>query len=62
MDRFTPTSQVCSSCGVKDGPKPLSTREWTCAECGARHDRDVNAAINVLAQGRWERLMAVERR
>jgi putative transposase len=53
IDRFAPTSQTCSACGRVDGPKPLSVRSWTCA-CGAVHDRDVNAAINVLAQGRWD--------
>ncbi|HLU73987.1 MAG TPA: zinc ribbon domain-containing protein [Nonomuraea sp.] len=35
IGRFEPTSQVCSQCGVKDGPKPLSVREWTCPACGA---------------------------
>ncbi|MGW6218157.1 RNA-guided endonuclease InsQ/TnpB family protein [Streptomyces sp. NPDC055109] len=47
IGRFTPTSQTCSTCGVKDGPKPLNVREWTCATCGTVHDRDHNAAINV---------------
>ncbi|MCX5136616.1 transposase [Streptomyces sp. NBC_00340] len=47
IGRFTPTSQTCSTCGVKDGPKPLNVREWTCAACGTVHDRDHNAAINV---------------
>ena len=56
--RFEPTSQVCSACGLKDGPKPLSIRQWTCAACGAVHDRDVNAARNVLALGRRESLNA----
>ena len=56
--RFEPTSQVCSACGVRDGPKPLSVRTWTCAECGTVHDRDVNAARNILALGRRERLTA----
>jgi putative transposase len=50
--RFEPTSQVCSACGVKDGPKPLRIREWTCAACGTAHDRDVNAARNVLRLGK----------
>jgi putative transposase len=58
IDRFVPTSQICSACGVKDGPKPLSVRAWTCATCGAVHDRDVNAARNILAAGRAERLNA----
>jgi putative transposase len=47
IGRFEPTSQVCSTCGVKDGPKPLNVREWTCTACGTVHDRDTNAAINV---------------
>ncbi|MEU1180549.1 RNA-guided endonuclease TnpB family protein [Streptomyces sp. NPDC005820] len=47
IGRFEPTSQTCSACGVKGGPKPLDVREWTCAACGAVHDRDHNAAINV---------------
>ncbi|MFE5211779.1 RNA-guided endonuclease InsQ/TnpB family protein [Streptomyces sp. NPDC056600] len=47
IDRFEPSSQVCSACGVKDGPKPLHVREWTCGACGAVHDRDENAAKNV---------------
>ena len=58
IGRFEPTSQVCSACGVKDGPKPLSVRTWTCAACGTVHDRDVNAARNVLALGRRESLNA----
>ena len=58
VGRFEPTSQVCSGCGVKDGPKPLNIREWTCKECGTLHDRDVNAARNILALGRRERLNA----
>ena len=56
--RFEPTSQVCSACGVKDGPKPLHVREWTCAACGTVHDRDVNAARNIAALGRREALNA----
>ncbi|MFE5541428.1 RNA-guided endonuclease InsQ/TnpB family protein [Streptomyces sp. NPDC056519] len=47
VGRFEPTSQVCSQCGVKDGPKPLNVREWTCGACGAVLDRDINAAVNV---------------
>lgn len=55
IGRFEPTSQVCSACGVKDGPKPLAVREWTCAACGTVHDRDVNAARNILAAGRADK-------
>jgi putative transposase len=47
IGRFEPTSQRCSACGVKDGPKPLHVRAWQCGACGARLDRDVNAAVNV---------------
>jgi putative transposase len=53
IDRFAPTSQTCSACGRLDGPKPLNVRSWICP-CGAAHDWDVNAALNVLAQGRWD--------
>jgi IS605 OrfB family transposase len=55
IGRFEPTSQVCSACGVKDGPKPLRVREWQCGVCGTVHDRDVNAARNVLAAGRADK-------
>jgi putative transposase len=58
IGRWEPTSQVCSTCGVKDGPKPLNVQEWTCGQCGAVHDRDVNAAGNILALGRRESLNA----
>ncbi|MER7848667.1 RNA-guided endonuclease TnpB family protein [Kitasatospora sp. NPDC096077] len=58
IGRFEPTSQVCSACGIKDGPKPLSVREWACGDCGTVHDRDVNAARNILAAGRTDRLNA----
>ncbi|MFC7014959.1 RNA-guided endonuclease InsQ/TnpB family protein [Streptomyces viridiviolaceus] len=47
IGRFEPTSQVCSQCGFKDGPKPLHVRVWTCGACGAVLDRDINAAVNV---------------
>lgn len=43
------TSQRCSSCGYDDGKHELDVREWTCSQCGVRHDRDVNAAKNILA-------------
>ena len=55
IGRFEPTSQVCSACGVNDGPKPLHVRAWTCAACGTVHDRDVNAARNILAAGRADK-------
>jgi putative transposase len=58
VGRFTPTSQTCSTCGTKDGPKPLDVRTWRCRACGTVHDRDVNAARNILAAGRAARLNA----
>ena len=47
IGRFTPTSQTCSRCEAKDGPKPLHIRTWQCQGCGAWLDRDINAAVNV---------------
>jgi putative transposase len=52
VDRWTPTSQVCSTCGVSDGKKPLHVREWRCTGCGTLHDRDENAAVNIRNLGR----------
>ncbi|MFF9840939.1 RNA-guided endonuclease InsQ/TnpB family protein [Streptomyces sp. NPDC013740] len=52
VDRAFPSSQICSVCGHRDGPKPLHVREWTCARCGTAHDRDHNAGRNVLFEGR----------
>lgn len=54
VDRFLATSQICSDCGRRDGPKPLDVRSWTCPGCGTVLDRDINAARNVLAAGRAE--------
>jgi putative transposase len=47
IGRFEPTSQTCSLCEVRDGPKPLHVRAWQCRSCGAWLDRDINAAVNV---------------
>ncbi|PBC69580.1 putative transposase [Streptomyces sp. TLI_235] len=58
IGRLEPTSQVCSACGVLDGPKPLAVREWSCGACGVLHDRDLNAARNILAAGQADRLNA----
>lgn len=51
INRWLPTSQVCSACGHHDGKKELSIREWQCPSCGTTHDRDINASLNILAAG-----------
>jgi putative transposase len=48
VGRWEPTSQTCSGCGHRDGPKPLGVRTWACQACGVVHDRDLNAARNIL--------------
>ena len=52
LDRWFPGSKTCSSCGHQVDSLPLNVREWDCPKCSAHHDRDVNAAINHLAEGR----------
>jgi putative transposase len=51
IDRWYPSSKRCSDCGYTMPKMPLSVREWVCPECGSIHDRDINAARNVLAAG-----------
>ena len=51
IDRWYPSSKTCSACGHLLMELSLSTRHWTCPSCGTRHDRDINAAKNILAAG-----------
>ncbi len=51
IDRFFPSSKRCGNCGFVIDKLPLSIRKWTCPECGTIHDRDINAARNILAAG-----------
>lgn len=51
IDQWFPTSQICSYCQHNDGKKALNIREWKCSNCHTKHDRDVNAAINIQNKG-----------
>ncbi len=51
INRWEPTSQTCSACGFRGGKLDLSIREWFCLNCGTKHDRDENAARNILVAG-----------
>ena len=52
VGRWFPSSRLCSHCGLNSGRKPLQVRAWTCEACGVTHDRDTNAALNILIEGR----------
>lgn len=52
IDKWFPSSQICSYCGCATGKKPLHVRTWTCPKCGEFHDRDINAAKNILIEGK----------
>lgn len=52
IDRFYPSSKTCSKCGYKKEDLKLSDRKWTCPNCGTKHDRDINAAVNILFEGK----------
>jgi len=47
VNRWYPSSKICSQCGYKMPKMPLSVRTWTCPQCQTHHDRDINAAINL---------------
>ena len=51
VDRFYPSSKTCSACGHRLDELRLDVREWTCPKCGIEHDRDINAARNILREG-----------
>jgi putative transposase len=51
IDRWYPSSKTCSKCGLVLEHLDLDEREWTCSQCRAHHDRDINAARNILAEG-----------
>ena len=51
INRWFPSSQICSNCKMNSGKKPLHVREWTCGNCNCHHDRDLNASINILYEG-----------
>jgi putative transposase len=59
VDRWFPSTRMCSACGAVGEAKPLHVRTWICP-CGAVHDRDVNAARNILAAGRADSPTPVE--
>jgi putative transposase len=52
VDRWFPSSKLCSCCGYKKDDLILKDRSWICPECGANHDRDINAAINIRNEGK----------
>ena len=51
IDKWFPSSKLCSECGWMNESLALSDREWVCIECGCIHDRDHNASINILREG-----------
>lgn len=52
VDRFYPSSKTCSKCGYKKEDLKLRDRSWVCPNCGTKHDRDINAAVNILLEGK----------
>jgi putative transposase len=60
VDRFFPSSKTCSKCGWINNNLTLKDRNWTCTDCGSVHDRDLNAAINILNEG-YRKIYQMER-
>ena len=65
IDRWFPSSKLCSNCHYQVSEMPLDVRTWTCPNCGTHHDRDGNASINIRAEGIrmlwvWEGLLLME--
>ena len=58
IDRFYPSSKTCSVCGYKKQDLRLNDRELACPKCGTKHDRDINAAVNILLEG--QRILTAE--
>ncbi len=58
INRFYPSSKICSVCGYKKQDLRLSDREWVCPNCMTKHDRDINAAVNILLEG--QRMLTAE--
>ena len=52
VDRFYPSSKTCSKCGYKKEDLKLSDRSWVCPQCGTKHNRDINAAVNIILEGK----------
>ena len=51
VDRYFPSSQLCSNCGYRKSDLMLHQRKWSCPKCGAKHNRDINAAVNIKREG-----------
>ena len=58
VDRFYPSSKTCNKCGYLNNDLKLSDRSWVCPQCGTKHDRDINAAVNILLEGK--RMLATD--
>lgn len=54
INRWYPSSKTCSNCNFIVDSLPLNIREWDCPNCHTHHDRDINAAINILKEGKRE--------